>query len=169
MSVRSLIMEKSPHFSRVADIPEVLNPITGRSMFYGLRPWRCDDRFNDWLVSAANLANPKVQFHALKLFYQCAKSEYGKEPIDDYMYLTRKETMYYVERKMCGMMRDRLFETYPYDQDAVKRISEEDALKMRVWRHQRELELEAKEGKIDELLAANVLGSARSVRPSSKQ
>jgi hypothetical protein len=65
--------------------------------------------------------------------------------------------MFYVERAKCGMMRSRLFERYPYDQQMVKRINEEDALKMRVWRHQRQLELESREGKIDDLIAKNVL------------
>lgn len=159
-------MEKSPHFSRVADAPESINPITGRSMYYGLRPWRCDDRFMDWLTGLTRLANPKLQYQMLSLLYTCGKSEAGKEPVDDYMYLTRKETMYYVERKMCGMMRDKMFETYPYDQYALKRVAEEDAMKMRVWRNQRQLELEAKEGKIDELLVNNVLGSAKRQKSS---
>jgi hypothetical protein len=115
----------------------------------------------DWMTSLTNLANPKQQYQLLSLMRKCAKSEVGKEPIDDYMYLSRRETMYYVERKLCGMMRENVFETYPYSTEALRKAAEEDAMKMRVWRHQRQLELEAKEGKIDELLISNVLGSGK--------
>lgn len=159
-------MERSPHYSRIADAPESINPITGRSLYYGLRPWRCDDRFMDWLNAFTNLANPKTQYQLLALMRKCAKSDVGKEPIDDYLYLTRRETMYYVERRLSGMIRERVFETYPYSSDALRKAAEQDAMKMRVWRNQRQLELEAKEGKIDELLVANVLGSSK--RPKSE-
>lgn len=163
-------MEKTPHFSRIADLPESINPITGRSLYYGLRPWRCDDRFMDWLAGFTSFASPFLQYELLARVRRCSKSAFGQEPDDDYLFLTRKEVMYYAERSKSGMVREKLFETYPYDQTALRKIAEDDALKMRVWRHQRQLELEAREGKIDDALADNVLGGTRnrnSQRPPS--
>ena len=138
------------------DKPSSLNPITGRSIYYGMRPYRCADRLNDWIASTACLDNPVKQFRLVKLFYQCARSEAEQEPKDDYTYLSRKESLFFLERKMSGMMRVRMFETYPYDNNELRRIQEEDALKMRVWRHQREVELVSKEGKIDELISESM-------------
>jgi hypothetical protein len=149
-------MERTPHYSVLNEKPSCLNPITGRSIFYGMRPYRCTDRFNDWLSSLATLDNPVKQYRILKVFFKCARSEVGKEPNDDYYYLSRRESIYFLERKMSGMMRDKMFETYPYDNHELRRIQEEDALKMRVWRHQRELELESKEGKVDEMILESV-------------
>lgn len=68
--------------------------------------------------------------------------------------------MYYTERSRCGMMRERLWETYPYDLTEVRRVGEDDGLKMRVWRHQRELELESREGKVDDALRASIFSSS---------
>lgn len=150
-------MDKTPHYSRVKDKPETLNPVTGRSVYYGIRPWRCDDRFQDWLKSFTNFDSVVTQYNLVKLFAQCARSEAGEEPVDSYHRLGRSEVMFYVERYHSGMMRTGVLETYPYDQNELRRIAEEDGLKMRVWRHQRELEMESKEGKIDELLHTNVM------------
>ncbi len=121
-----------------------------------MRPYRCGDRFNDWLASLATLDNPVKQYRIIKLFYKCARSEPGEEPKEHYSYLSRRESLYFLERKMSGMMRDKMFETYPYDNSELRRILEEDALKMRVWRHQREVELESKEGKLDELISESM-------------
>jgi hypothetical protein len=149
-------MERTPHYSVLNEAPTALNPITGRSIYYGMRPYRCADRFNEWLSSLASGDNPLKQYRILKVFYKCARSEVGEEPKDPYFYLSRRESMYFLERKMSGMMRTKMFETYPYDNQEMKRIQEEDALKMRVWRHQRELELESKEGKVDEMILESV-------------
>lgn len=149
-------MDRTPHFSRVADTPECINPVTGRSMYYGLRPWRCDDRAQDLLAAFVNMENVLTQARLMSVFWKCARAEPGKEPVDDYLYLTRKEVMYYVERRKCGMLRDVLLDPYPYNPEALKQIQEEDALKMRLWRHQRELEIQSKEGKVDDLIAGSV-------------
>lgn len=151
---------RTPHYSRVADEPEALNPITGRSVYYGMRPWRCDDRFCDWLKSFTMLDSLSVQRSILRTFYRCARAESGNEPKDDYYRLSRAEVMYYTERSRCGMMRERLWETYPYDLTEVRRVGEDDGLKMRVWRHQRELELESREGKVDDALRASIFSSS---------
>ena len=146
-------MERTPHYSVLNETPACLNPITGRSIYYGMRPYRCTDRFNDWLSSLATLDNPVKQYRIFKVFVQCVRSKENEEPKDDYYYLSRREAIFFLERKMSGMMRTKMFETYPYDSNELKRIQEEDALKMRVWRHQRELEMESKDGKIDELIS----------------
>lgn len=59
------------------------------------------------------------------------------------------------------MMRGGVLETYPYDQIELRRIAEEDGLGMRVWCHQRELEIESREGKLDNVLHLNVFGGSR--------
>lgn len=82
----------------------------------------------------------------------------------DYRRMGRGEVMYYVERYRSGMMRDGMWDTYPYDQNELRRIAEEDGLKMRVWRHQRELEMESREGKLDEALQSSVINSIRKAR-----
>ncbi|KEG13439.1 hypothetical protein DQ04_01001020 [Trypanosoma grayi] len=150
-------MEETPHYSRVVDEPESLNVVTGRSIYYGMRPWRCDDRFQDLLASFTHLDSLSVQLHLMKLLWRCARSEGGAEPLDNYKRLGRGEVMFYVERHRSGMMRTGVLERYPYNQNELQRIIEEDGLKMRVWRHQRAMEMEAKEGKIDDLLSANVI------------
>lgn len=149
-------MDGTPHYTRIKDAPEAINAVTGRSIYYGMRPWRCDDRFQDWLKSFTCLDGVGVQFNLLQVFWQCARSEKGQEPIVNYHRLGRSEVMYFVERYRSGMMRTGVMETYPYDQNELRRIAEEDGLKMRVWRHQRELEMESKEGKIDEVLHMSV-------------
>ncbi|KPI84484.1 hypothetical protein ABL78_6447 [Leptomonas seymouri] len=150
-------MDRTPHFSRIKETPDTLNPVTGRSIHYGMRPWRCDDRFQDWIKAFTCMDGISVQYNLLKLFFQCARSEEGQEPVDSYHRLGRKEVMYYVERYQSGMMRTGMLETYPYDQNELRRVVEEDGLKMRVWRHQRELEMESKEGKIEEVMMMNVM------------
>lgn len=149
-------MSKTPHYSRISDDAESINTVTGRSIYYGLRPWRCDDRFQDWLKSFTMLDGVVTQYHLLQLLWRCGRSEPGKEPLDNYHRLNRGEVMYYVERWRSGMVRSGMMETYPYDQSEVRRITEEDGLKMRVWRHQREMELESREGKIEEALQENI-------------
>ncbi|CCW59912.1 unnamed protein product [Phytomonas sp. EM1] len=149
-------MDITPHYYKVKDIPESLNPITGRSIYYGIRPWRCDDRFQDWLKSFISFDGIGVQFQLLKTLYKCIYSEKGAEPVDSYHRLGRSEVMFYVERYRSGMMRERFWETYPYDQNELVRIAEEDGMKMRVWRHQRELEIQSREGKLDELLQKSI-------------
>lgn len=149
-------MTGSLHYSQVQDNPEALNPVTGRSIYYGMRPWRCDDRFQDWLKSFTSLDGPSIQLDLMRKLWRCSRSELGEEPIDNYYRLKRNEVMYYVERFRSGMMRYGAWETYPYDQNELKRVTEEDGMKMRVWRHQRELELSAKFGKLEDLMQDNV-------------
>ncbi|ESL06292.1 hypothetical protein TRSC58_06036 [Trypanosoma rangeli SC58] len=150
-------MEETPHYSRVADEAETINVVTGRSIYYGMRPWRCDDRFQDLLSSFLHMDSLVVQLHLAKLLWRCSRSEKGSEPLDGYKRLGRGEVMFYVDRYRSGMMRTGVFEKYPYNQNELQRIIEEDGLKMRVWRHQRELEIESKQGKIDDLLRMNVV------------
>eukprot|EP00796_Vickermania_ingenoplastis_P004913 gene4913-3525_t len=145
-------MNGTPHYTRVHDHPESLNPVTGRSVYYGMRPWRCDDRFQDFVKSFTCMDSPSIQFSLLKTFWRCARSEAGEEPKGDYYRLGREEVMFYVERYRSNMVRVGAFETYPYDQNELKRVSEEDGLKMRVWRHQREMELSAKQGKVEDVM-----------------
>ncbi|RNF23021.1 uncharacterized protein Tco025E_02932 [Trypanosoma conorhini] len=150
-------MEETPHYSRVADEAESINVVTGRSIYYGMRPWRCDDRFQDLLASFLHMDSLIVQLHLTKLLWRCSRSEKGAEPVDGYKRLGRGEVMFFVDRYRSGMMRTGVFEKYPYNQNELQRIIEEDGLKMRVWRHQRELEIESKQGKIDDLLRMNVV------------
>jgi len=151
-------MERTQHHSRITDDEiDTINPITGRSIYYGLRPYRCDDRFSDWLSAFITFLNPRRQWMLLRQFWRCTQSEVGAEPTDSYANLSHRESIFYAERQRAGMLRPRLFEVYPYDQTEIQRVLEEDAVKMRVWRHQRQLELDAKEGKIDEVVAANVV------------
>ncbi|ESS70126.1 hypothetical protein TCDM_14460 [Trypanosoma cruzi Dm28c] len=157
-------MEESPHYSRVADAAESINVVTGRSIYYGMRPWRCDDRFHDLLSSFLNMDSLVVQLHLAGLLWRCSRSRKGSEPIDCYKRLGRGEVMYYVDRYRSGMMRTGYFDKYPYNQNELQRIIEEDGLKMRVWRHQRELEMESKEGKIDDLLRKNVMKNTERFR-----
>lgn len=149
-------MTGTPHYTRVHDDPEALNPVTGRSIYYGMRPWRCDDRFQDWIKSFTCLDGIPVQYNLLRTLWACARSEVGEEPKEDYYRLGRGEVMYYVERYKSNMLRAGAFETYPYNQNELKRVAEEDGLKMRVWRHQREMELSAKEGKVEDLIQSNI-------------
>ncbi|CBH15473.1 uncharacterized protein TEOVI_000738900 [Trypanosoma equiperdum] len=154
-------MGSTPHYSRVVDAPEALNVVTGRSIYYGMRPWRCDDRFQDFMGSFLRLDSPVNQFQLAKLLWRCARSKSGEEPLDDYRWLGRKEVMFYVERYGSGMMRTGIFERYPYNQNELQRVMEEDGLRMRVWRHQRELEMESKQGKVDDLLRTNVMNTVK--------
>lgn len=150
-------MSHTPHYSRVADSPETINAVTGKSYFYGMRPWRCDDRFTDWLSSFTHMDGLGVQFALIQTLWRCASSQKGEEPLDDYYRLERSDVMMYVDRYRSGMMRTSYLERYPYDQNELRRVVEDDALRMRVWRHQRELELESREGRIDEVLHMNVM------------
>ncbi|KAG8341293.1 hypothetical protein ERJ75_000971900 [Trypanosoma vivax] len=147
----------TPHYSRVVDVPESLNVVTGRSVYFGIRPWRCDDRFQDLSASLAHLDSPSVLLYRIKLLWRCARSAEGSEPLDNYGRIGRSEVMFYVERYRSGMMRNGFFEKYPYNQNELQRVMEEDGLKMRVWRHQRELEMQAKQGVIDDFLHTNVV------------
>jgi hypothetical protein len=149
-----------PHFTKVTDLVEHINPVSGRSIHYGIRPWRCDDRFQDVLMSGfqRDFAHLGAAF---KLFFTCARSDYVFEPTDNYLALTRREVMFYVDRYEAGMIRDKFFEPYPYSVREIMRVGQEDGTKMRVWRHQRELEMEAKRGKLDDLISDSVFGSRK--------
>ena len=159
----------SPHFTKVTDLVENINPVTGRSVNYGLRPWRCDDRFQDHMLTFLHRDWGALR-DTWRMFRKCATSEFGEEPVDPYHTLQRREVMFYVDRFEAGMIRDKLIEAYPYNCREVARVSQDDGTKMRVWRHQRELELEAKEGKLDDLISNSVFGnrapSARASRGS---
>lgn len=133
--------------------------MTGRSIYYGMRPWRCDDRFQDWLKSFTCMDSIPIQYGLLKRLWDCARSEVGEEPKEDYYRLGRGEVMYYVERYKSGMVRSGAFDTYPYDQNELKRVAEEDGLRMRVWRHQREMEMSAKQGQVDDVIQQSIFGS----------
>lgn len=154
----------TPHFTRVTDLVENINPVTGRSVHYGLRPWRCDDRFQDFLLTVIRFEGLGATGRTWSTFRQCYRSEFGQEPRDDYQSLSRREIMFYVDRYEAGMMRDSLWERYPYNVREVARVATEDGTKMRVWRHQRELEMEAKEGRLDDMIQQNVLPTFQ--RPS---
>lgn len=154
-------MTGTPHYSLVKDDPEAINPVTGRSIYYGMRPWRCDDRFQDWLKSFTKFDSIPIQIGLLQTFFACARSEENEEPKNSYYRLGRGEVMFYAERYRSNMMRTGAFETYPYDQNELKRVAEEDGLKMRVWRHQRELELSAKEGKIDDIMQESIFQNVK--------
>lgn len=154
--------ERTPHYSRVEDLVENINPVTGRSIFYGLRPWRCDDRLQDFMLTFLRLDGFRNLMGTWKVLWRCGRSEDGNEPTTDYNQLSRREVMFYVDRLRVGMIRGGYFERYPYAARDVGRVIMEDGTKMRVWRHQRELEMEIKAGRIDELLATNVMASVAS-------
>jgi hypothetical protein len=158
----------SPHYSRVTDPVETINPLTGRSIYLGIRPWRCDDRFNDWLstiISGAGWSKTKIAWRTLR---KCGTSEFGEQPTVDYEVLTRREVMFYVDRHEGGMIRDYMFEKYPFSTRDLGRVNMEDSVKMRVWRHQRELELEAKSGRVEEVIADSVWSEAKSKKMNRK-
>ena len=148
--------ERMPHYSRVIDPIETLNPVTGRSIYYGARPWRCDDRVHDWLQSLVAMRFKKGKI-AWRNLMDCAYSEFGEQPTCPYETLQRQSVMYYVDRQDHGMVRDYMFEKYPFSTRDFVRVMTDDGTKMRVWRHQRELELEAKQGRVDEVIAGGVL------------
>lgn len=148
--------DRMPHYSRVVDPIETLNPVTGRSIYYGARPWRCDDRVHDWLQSLVALRWKKSKI-AWRNLMDCAYSEFGGQPTCPYETLQRQTVMYYVDRQDHGMVRDYMFEKYPFSTRDFVRVMTDDGTKMRVWRHQRELELEAKQGRVDEIIAVGVL------------
>ena len=98
---------------------------------------------------------------AYRTMMECAYSNFGEQPTVAYETLQRQSVMYYVDRQDHGMMRDHMFEKYPFSSRDAVRIMNDDGTKMRVWRHQRELELEAKQGRVDELVSTNVLPPKR--------
>jgi hypothetical protein len=153
--------ERFPHYSRVTDPVESVNPVTGRSLYYGARPWRCDDRFQDWLQSAWALRWEKSR-RAWRTLRECAGSEFGQQPTVPYETLGRQSVMYYVDRQDHGMIRDYMFEKYPFSSRDFVRVMTDDGTKMRVWRHQRELELEAKQGRVDEIVASRAMPNFKS-------
>lgn len=157
--------DRMPHYSRVIDPIETLNPVTGRSIYYGARPWRCDDRVHDWLQSLSAMRIRKAGV-AWKTFLQCAYSNFGEQPTVPYETLQRQSVMYYVDRQDHGMIRDYMFEKYPFSTRDFVRVMTDDGTKMRVWRHQRELELEAKQGRVDEIIAGGVLPGKKEMTAS---
>lgn len=157
--------DRMPHYSRVIDPIETLNPVTGRSIYYGARPWRCDDRVHDWLQSLSAMRIRKAGI-AWKTFMQCAYSGFGEQPTGPYETLQRQSVMYYVDRQDHGMIRDYMFEKYPFSTRDFVRVMTDDGTKMRVWRHQRELELEAKQGRVDEIIAIGVLPGKKEMTAS---
>lgn len=146
-----------PHYTRMDEDPELcINPVTGRSIYYGLRPHRCDDRLSDIIATVAAFDYPSNMFESVSRLVRCLRSEPGAEPDDDYFNLARREVMYYVERHRCGMVRTGVFEKYPYDRTLVASVQQEDSTRMRVWRHQREMEVQAKQGAVDDIVSSNV-------------
>lgn len=160
--------ERMPHYSRVVDPIETLNPVTGRSIYYGARPWRCDDRVHDWLQSLVAMRFKKGKI-AWRTLMECAYSEFGEQPTCPYETLQRQSVMYYVDRQDHGMVRDYMFEKYPFSTRDFVRVMTDDGTKMRVWRHQRELELEAKQGRVDEVIAGGVLPKTKKESVSEKR
>lgn len=158
--------EKMPHYSRVVDPIETINPVTGRSVYYGARPWRCDDRFQDLLQSAWGFRGTSARI-AWQNLWDCAYSEFGQQPTAPYETLGRQSVMYYVDRQDHGMIRDYMFERYPFSSRDFVRVMTDDGTKMRVWRHQRELELEAKQGRVDELVAQRAMPVSTKKNPNS--
>ena len=61
--------------------------------------------------------------------------------------------MFYVDRMDHGMIRDLYFEKKMFSWASTQRVVHEDALKMRTWRSQRELEMNARRGEIDGVIA----------------
>ena len=152
-------IERLAHYSflRPEDLPDLRNPLTGRSMNYGSNPWRCDDRFQDWLKSAMHFDSLFLGFHQLRVLWDCRTSNVGEEPKEDYYRLLPSEVTYYVERKKEGMLRDHYSDRYKWDSLDLFRVLQEDSLKIRVYRRQKTLEVEAKEGVVEDLIANNVM------------
>uniref|UniRef100_A0A7S1MRQ5 Uncharacterized protein n=1 Tax=Neobodo designis TaxID=312471 RepID=A0A7S1MRQ5_NEODS len=142
-----------PHYSKVIDPVETINPVTGKSIYYSARPWRCDDRFQDWFATFIKHRRWDKVSETWAVLRQCAKADYGEQPTVPYVSLERREIMYYVDRAEHDMIRDRFWQRYPWSQREPIRTMLEDGSRMRVWRHQREIELEAKEGRVEDLIA----------------
>jgi hypothetical protein len=150
----------TPHFTRIVDPLESVNPITGRSFFYGARPWRCDDRWQDMLRAFTNMESFSEFRATVGLLNQCRKAKVGEEPTADYYALEKREVMYYVDRHRHNMIRSNAFERYPYDTREVCRVMQQDGQKMRVWRHQRQIESDSKEGYLEDEITASIFGRA---------
>ena len=140
--------QRLPHYSLVVDPVETVNPVTGHSLYYGMRPWRCSDRLED-LHDAVLLWSPSGAREAWRLFRRCAMSSFGEQPLDPYVALGRDRVMFFVDRMDHGMIRDCYFQKKAWSWADTQRVVNEDAMKMRTWRTQRELEMDAKRGKVD--------------------
>ena len=162
----SLRIGRLPHYSKVTDPVESINPITGRSLYYSARPWRCDDRFQDFFCVMMKYRDWPMMKQTWGTFMRCAYSDYGAQPTTPYVALDRREIMFYVDRAEHDMIRDRFWQRYPWTAREPSRIMMDDGNKMRVWRHQRELEMEAKEGHVEDMIVANSVGGR--TLPSNK-
>lgn len=150
------------HFSRLEDTPDTTNPVTGKSVYFGLFPWRCSDRVSDWRRAISNFDGPRKQLHHFRLLRQCSRSALGDEPLDDYAHLPLAQAIYFKERASAGMMRERFWGRYPFELRDIKRLGEADGVRMRTWRQQRHLEEVARNDQIDDLIKASVVVSNRS-------
>lgn len=148
-----------PHFSMLDEDASLTNPITGKSVYFGLYPWRCSDRLTDWYQSLISLDGPSTQLHHFRTTRACSSSALGDEPLDPYIRLPKSTALYFKERADAGMMRMRFWEQYPFDLTDVKTIGETDAVRMRTWRQQRHLEEVAKADTVEDLIRSSVLSS----------
>ncbi len=155
------IGNRNPHYTKIhveegARI-ETINPVTGKSIFYGIRPWHCMDRVEEWAASWYTKGSTwKDVSETWQLLKKCKASKLGEEPLDDYRFLDKKEVMFFVDRYKAGMIREEVFEPYPYNIREVQRVMHEDSTKMKVWRHQRILELDSKDGRLEDTISTSV-------------
>lgn len=150
-----------PHFTRLPDKADLTNPVTGKSVYYGLNPWRCSDRLTDWLHSMNSFDWPRVHLHHARTVMACASSALGDEPVVPYTRLPKSMALFYKERAESGMMREHFWEKYPFQMLQMREVSEGDAVRMRTYRQQRHLEEVAKHDHVDDLIKASVLPSNR--------
>lgn len=148
--------QRIPHYSLISneEITSKINPVTGRSAFFGLRPWRCADRFEDATLSV--MSHPFQTPHALRLLFQCAQSKVGEEPTEHYTALKKTNVVYYVDRAANNMIRPTMWERSSFDPNELQRIYSEDNARMHLWKTQKRLEAEGKAGLLDQWMVSNI-------------
>ena len=157
-----------PHYTQVVDPIDSINLVTGRSIFHGQRPWRCADRMDDFLMCLTSFSShTRTSF---RHFRKCISSDFGEQPTDPYFSLSKDYIMYYVDRMDHGMIRDQFWERNLFSWSASYRTRHEDTFKMRTWRAQRELEVEAKHGAVESVMANSMWDqSIRGFQPRAER
>eukprot|EP01059_Diplonema_ambulator_P022988 TRINITY_DN38361_c0_g1_i1.p1 TRINITY_DN38361_c0_g1~~TRINITY_DN38361_c0_g1_i1.p1 ORF type:complete len:212 (+),score=42.44 TRINITY_DN38361_c0_g1_i1:151-786(+) len=98
-----------PHWSQIT-YPVDIRTGQGIPKYYGDRPWRCNDRFDDVMASIFYFRVPP-----LLVALRCGFGSPGSEPTVPYTSLSRHDAEYYAERRQRGNIREYLTEKYPWD------------------------------------------------------
>eukprot|EP01064_Diplonema_japonicum_P000366 TRINITY_DN1025_c0_g2_i1.p1 TRINITY_DN1025_c0_g2~~TRINITY_DN1025_c0_g2_i1.p1 ORF type:complete len:233 (+),score=23.81 TRINITY_DN1025_c0_g2_i1:61-699(+) len=98
-----------PHYSLIKYPVDIRNN-NNEPRYYGERPWRCNDRWEDCVASLSG-----GRFPPISVFVKCSRSEPGEEPAIPYKSLSRHTVEYYAERGQRGNIRKGQKEKYPWD------------------------------------------------------